>query len=356
MSVQYFLGNNSPDGFSSYFDDMLRAADMRRVWILKGGPGCGKSTLMRTVAAQMEQAGHPVERVYCGSDPDSLDAIILPRQRAAVVDGTAPHVVEAQYPGVVEEYLNLGVFRGRAGLVAKRDEIALKMNENKACFERVTGCLQAARMLLDDIRYTVSDPPAREKIARRVRGIIAREIRPGEGLKRRNIYLSGITPQGVVVHWDTVKSLCGRVYEIHDNYGMAHELLSPLLTAAVEAKQEIYACYHPMGPAGRLEHLLLPGLDLAFVTSTDQLPYDGEVFRRIRLDACLNQAALRARRTWLRFLRKTVTALTEDATETLARALACHDEIEGLYRPHIDFDSVTEKAQSVADALLAGAH
>ena len=45
-NVQYFLGANSPQGFYSLYDQLIDRHIARAVYILKGGPGCGKSTLM----------------------------------------------------------------------------------------------------------------------------------------------------------------------------------------------------------------------------------------------------------------------------------------------------------------------
>ena len=77
-SIQYFLGANSPTGFYSLYDQLLPPEQASAIYILKGGPGCGKSTLMRRVAALAQEAGEPVEYILCSGDPDSLDAILLP--------------------------------------------------------------------------------------------------------------------------------------------------------------------------------------------------------------------------------------------------------------------------------------
>ena len=89
--IQYFLGANSPSGFYSLYDQLLEPMEVEELLILKGGPGCGKSTLMGQVAARAEEQGLRVEYIRCSGDPDSLDAILLPDRRAAIVDGTAPH-------------------------------------------------------------------------------------------------------------------------------------------------------------------------------------------------------------------------------------------------------------------------
>ena len=55
--IQYFLGANAPAGFYSLYDQLLPLERARAVYILKGGPGCGKSTLMSRVAGWAEEAG-----------------------------------------------------------------------------------------------------------------------------------------------------------------------------------------------------------------------------------------------------------------------------------------------------------
>ena len=89
--IRYFLGANSPDGFYSLYDQMIDPVQARRIYILKGGPGCGKSSLMRRVAQAMEEKGASVEYIACSGDPDSLDAVVFPALNTAIVDGTAPH-------------------------------------------------------------------------------------------------------------------------------------------------------------------------------------------------------------------------------------------------------------------------
>ena len=71
-------------------DGMITVGKGQRIGIFAGS-GVGKSTLMRRVAALAQEAGEPVEYILCSGDPDSLDAILLPGKKAALVDGTAPH-------------------------------------------------------------------------------------------------------------------------------------------------------------------------------------------------------------------------------------------------------------------------
>ena len=164
--ICYYLGANAPSGFYSLYDqliDLERAADVR---ILKGGPGCGKSTLMKQVGRAMEEAGYGVEYIRCSGDPDSLDAVVIPALGAAVVDGTAPHVVEPRYPGLVERYMNLGAYYDSAGLRERGEALKGCMKGYKACYGRAYRCLTAAAQLEEDVRALLLTPALEARMAK----------------------------------------------------------------------------------------------------------------------------------------------------------------------------------------------
>ena len=100
-TVDFFLGATTPAGFKGYFEPLRREPGMQ-MYLIKSGPGCGKSTLMKQLAQKAEQQGQSIERVHCASDPDSLDGVVFLGQRAAIVDATAPHVLEPDAPGADE--------------------------------------------------------------------------------------------------------------------------------------------------------------------------------------------------------------------------------------------------------------
>ena len=95
----FFLAANSAQGFFSLFNELYEPDEGWKAYIIKGGPGTGKSGLMRKIAQAAEDRGYTVERIICSSDPDSLDAVIIPEKKICFADGTAPHVMEARYPG-----------------------------------------------------------------------------------------------------------------------------------------------------------------------------------------------------------------------------------------------------------------
>ncbi len=91
MSISYYLGANSYEGFYSLYDEFLFSDAIKRLYIIKGGAGCGKSSFMRKIAGNAEENGLKTELIICSGDTDSLDGVFIPELKLAYVDGTAPH-------------------------------------------------------------------------------------------------------------------------------------------------------------------------------------------------------------------------------------------------------------------------
>ena len=109
-NIKYFLATNSCEGFYSEFDNSYLPDGEWRAYIIKCGPGTGKSSFMKRFADAAENKGERALRCPCSSDPDSLDAVILPDKKIVIMDGTAPHTVDPKFPGVCEKILNFGEF------------------------------------------------------------------------------------------------------------------------------------------------------------------------------------------------------------------------------------------------------
>ena len=347
--IQYFLGANAPGGFFSLYDQLLPPEQAQVIYILKGGPGCGKSTLMRRIGGWAGEAGLETECILCSGDPDSLDAVILPGLGAAIVDGTAPHVVEPKYPGAVERYVNMGDCYDGEALRPLKGEIMDCMRGYKGCYQRAYRCLDAAAEIMEDQRSALCTELLSQKLAKRAAGILSRELprrasaRPGQ-VKQR--FLGAVTHQGTVCLYGTAQAQCDKIYILSDSCGLAHELLLPLLTGAVERGFDVVACPDPMAP-DRLAHLLIPQLELAFLTALPGCSFPEKPYRCIRMEAAADEELLRRNRPRLRFAKKVSAALVEEAVSSLSQAKAMHDDLEGIYNPHVNFALVEEFAQKL---------
>ena len=149
----YFAAANGFCGFVSYFDKIFAREEFERIYILKGGPGTGKSTLMKRITEYAARSGIYYEEIYCSSDYNSLDGVILQKdkKKIAILDGTAPHIYDPQYPGSVEEIINLQDGFDIPGLISKRNEIISLGKEKKNSYESAYSYLAAAGCLFDNL-------------------------------------------------------------------------------------------------------------------------------------------------------------------------------------------------------------
>ncbi len=87
-----FPGGNTSVGFFSYYNYVINLKEANRVYLLKGGPGVGKSHLMKKIGNDMVESGYDVEFHHCSADPESIDAVVITTLKIAIIDGTSPHV------------------------------------------------------------------------------------------------------------------------------------------------------------------------------------------------------------------------------------------------------------------------
>lgn len=105
----YYAGSNSPRGFVNCFGNLVNDENSF-TYILKGGPGTGKSSLLKRLAASLTQFGVYVECLHCSLDFDSLDGVVLPEHGIVILDGTSPHPKDVDILGISDKIINLGAF------------------------------------------------------------------------------------------------------------------------------------------------------------------------------------------------------------------------------------------------------
>lgn len=141
----YFAAANGYAGFRSYFDGIFAPERFARIFVLKGGPGTGKSTLMQKFASHFFEKGCEVDAILCSSDSDSLDGVILGgKRKIAILDGTAPHTRDTLLPGAVDELVDLGCAWNSAYLAARRGEIAALQAQKKDRYQNAYENLNIA--------------------------------------------------------------------------------------------------------------------------------------------------------------------------------------------------------------------
>ena len=331
-SVDFFLGTTTPAGFKGYFEPLRREPGMQ-MYLIKSGPGCGKSTLMKRLAIKAEQKGEPIQRIHCASDPDSLDGVIFLDKRAAIVDATAPHVMEPDAPGAEEQVVSLYHTLDADALHAHADEVKRLFAQNTALRSRAARYIASAGSLLLDSRTLPRLPEGASA---------SEELR----------LLSAITPKGPVFYRGTVQALADRYVVFHDDYGAVSRLLLELIRAEALARgYHIITCPCAMHPDDKIDHLFIPALRLAFLTDNRWHPVQLPGVQAVRCTRFVDRENLAGYRARLRFNERAAAELLEQAADLMAQAKACHDELETYYRAAVDFGKVDEAAAQCAGML-----
>lgn len=140
----YFAAANGYSGFRSYFDTVFKSENYDKIFVLKGGPGTGKSSLLSSVLKHFYDRGCHTEAILCSSDTNSLDGAIIENKgrKVALLDGTAPHERDAVIPGAIDKIVNLGENWNEIELQKRKDEILYLKDKKQQSFKNAYNYLQ----------------------------------------------------------------------------------------------------------------------------------------------------------------------------------------------------------------------
>ena len=349
-----FLAANTPEGFVSFFDELYNPYQNSQAYIIKGGPGTGKSTFIRKIARAFEERGFDTELVYCSSDPDSLDGLIVPQKGFSICDGTAPHVMEPRFPGAVENIINLGQFWDEKKLRKNADEIRRLFIENSLYHRQSAGYLAAAGHVNRQNRKLAASYIKREKTDSFAARFIYRELSPkkknspGE-CKRR--FLSAITPKGNIFLSDTVRRLCPRIIGMDDNEGVASTLITErVMQGAIKNGYSVISCRCPLNPT-ESEHLIIPEKGIALVRVCG-VSAEIDCDRVIHTGRFMEEGFFKNKQ-YIKFNCKVRDELVKESIGRLKKAKEVHDKLEEIYIDAMDFERLNEFRESFIEEIFA---
>lgn len=346
-TIRTFLGANSREGFSSLYTTF---PGENRTIVIKGGPGSGKSGIMKKIAAEALKRGYFVEYCYCSSDAESLDAIRIPEKNLCVVDGTPPHLMEPKFPGAKDEIIYTGQFWDGKKLKASLSEIEDFSGKIKECFARAYRYLSAAGSAIDDIQSTVLPKTDTTRLKTFARDLLKRHTkkRKGNGTFYPR-FLSGITPQGYVVNRDTAYTLAEKVYVLDDPYRISPLFLETILEEASDLGQDIYVFYDPLCPSVP-QHVIFPEDGIGFVTSNKTHTFEPQNAYKIHLGrfTTIDEPA----KERCRSAERLIGACLKEALSSLKQEKALHDDLEEFYVEAMDFKKLNGYTGKLVKSLF----
>ncbi len=355
--LDFFLGVSSNTGFVSYFSEIT---DYKKDWInyiIKGGPGSGKSTMMKKIFDDISQQSNSIERIFCSSDPSSLDGVISDKFKITIADGTPPHTMEPQYPGMFETIINLLDFFDNKKLRSQSEQILEAFKENKDYHIRATKLISSINNLNSDnieIAKKCTNLSKIRKLAQTISYKYFRKAKKTNLSIEKNRILSAITPQGIVTHINTAKNLAENIYIIKDEIGVCSSLLlKEIRKHAIKNNLDIYTCHSPINPIKKIDHIFIPSLNLGFMTEDKYNNLSSIIpYRSINFTRFTDIEKLKNYKKIITSNRKTISSLIEETISSLKTAKIIHDKMEDFYINAIDFTKVQQKATQISNDIL----
>ena len=368
MSVErhYFPGGNTPQGFFSYYKYILSQREASRIICIKGGPGTGKSTFMKKIGEKFVQMGEDVDFLHCSADDGSLDGIVLKNRKAALIDGTSPHMTDPVTPGAVDRIVNLGEFWNEEGIAANKDEIIDLSEESSRWYRIAYNYLSAAKSVFRSLEEVYNSAVESGELYRLVADIVDKEysgfpisIRPG---RQKKFFASAITAGGLTNYISSLVDSVSKVYIVSVPEGYVNRSFMEILReGAVYRGFAAEAYYCPMGPDEKIDHLIVPELDLAFVTVNayhDIEPWDiirdddsHQEITLIDISDYMDVMILESNKELIDSLEEEFDILLGKAIKALANAKEAHLHVESMYIPNMNFTQVSALANQIFEEL-----
>ena len=333
----YFAASNSTKGFISYYEEIFRDSRIGHIWAIKGGPGTGKSRFLHDVSEYAIQKGWKCEYIYCSSDPESLDGIILAKDGGdgvALLDATAPHLFEPLCPGAREDIVNLGQFWNSESLSVRRAEIEQLNREKGEAYGRAYRYLCG----FGDMRAT-RDTLAAPYINRKKISVLAekllKDVSNGDSYSAQPALIHSLGMRGEV-GLDTYFYEAEEIYLVADCHGAAQYLMMELGKLACEKKLSVRVSHDPV-EAEKIDGLFLCESGMAFVVSPEEecdYPHHLISMRRF-----VDTASMKRVRQELRAVDRISRALKSEALDALERVRKVHFRLEDIYSDAMDFEA-----------------
>ena len=353
IPCQCFAASNSCEGFRNYYGEIFTDPQIERLYVIKGGPGTGKSHFMRTVARRARERDYTVTEYLCSSDPASLDGLILTKAGAPTVgfvDGTPPHAYEPTLPGVREELLNLGEFWAAPALTGYGKEIESLGKRKAAAYANAYSALSAAGDMdrICDALVELCAPYDRlQAVATR----LLKDQPKGEGHIAVPALRRGVSMMGKhTLH--SFEAAAHRLLITEEMYGIGYRLTEAMLEISRACDHRVLVSYHPVYP-NKADGLFYPDTGLCMLVG-DGVPREGIPTRSLSLRRYADVEAIRALRGELRRILSLREQMVDMALRHLAVAATHHFELEKIYSSAMDFSAKEAFTERFCERLFQG--
>lgn len=360
-SRNLYLGNNTPQGFFSYYEYILGQREADKIICIKGGPGTGKSTFMRKIGDELLIQGHDVDFMHCSADSESLDGIVIRDKKIALVDGTSPHIVDPINPGAVDSIIHLGDYWNREGIQSNKMAIIKKGEEISAIYKLAYNYFAGAGKVYNNIAQIKKKYTKEEEAYKKFAGLISDELAHKEiGVNQGSVkkyFATAITAGGYINYMDSIVSQCKNVYVVQTEFGVSISKMLELFAESAVLRGFVAEKYYcPMSPDTKLEHLVLPELGIAILTANKYHNFADSDEKKLNKIWFEYKADLSDILDYEEHVLKESEILYADlmlkGIECLKNSKKQHDNLETYYIPNMDFIRVEALRKKIVESII----
>ncbi|AXF56255.1 PRK06851 family protein [Salicibibacter kimchii] len=356
----YYAGSNSSFGFYSLYEEAVQG--LEHLYILKGGPGTGKSTLIRHVGNALAEKGEAIEILHCSSDNGSLDGVIFPSLKVGIVDGTAPHVIDPKYPGVVDCIVNLGDFRDDAMLREHKEEIVELTDKIEETFSKAYETFAEARNVHDDLEaiyLRAMDFREAHQVTEELIEKIFPETKANAEIEQeltiKHRFFGAATPKGPVHFYNNLTEEAGKRYIVKGRAGSGKSTMMKKIGTHAETHGYGVEYYYCAFDPESIDMVIIPGLETAILDGTDPHEFDPNRENDEVVDMfirCMDPSIEVEMADAIHETETSYKHLMKQGTRFLSEAKKLHDTLEKYYVEAMDFQSINRKSREVAVELI----
>ena len=342
-----FPGALTSSGFFHLHDNIIDEG-RNMLYIIKGMPGGGKSSMMKEIGERAFKKGYDIEYHHCPSDPNSVDGLVIDALKIALVDGTSPHAIEPKCSGLKDKIVDLAQFIDASSLKLYKEEIISAKKKNKIAYDRAFSYFKSSKSIHDLMERERNNNINKNGI-NKLSCDLQDRIFSGDLLnienvnfKNRHLFSAAYTPEGFVDYTSTIlDGIKNRYYLKGDSLTEKTAIFKWIINRANLLEYHIEIFYNPMFPS-EIATVIISELNTIISTSAEIKNY---IYTLIDLNEYLENKNFQEDL-------KIYNNLIERGIDALAGAKDNHEILETSYKRCIDYEGIDTIREKIWEEIL----
>jgi hypothetical protein len=304
-----------------------------------------------------------VEHHNCSSDNGSLDGVCIPQVGIALMDGTAPHIVDPKNPGAVDQIIHLGDYWNEDLLIQNKEAILVTNKRVGRFFQMAYFSLREAKAIMDEWESYITESMDFARVNEftvfieiELLSWVTPDFRRNP--KARHLFATAITPDGPKNYLDTVLQDIKKLFVIKGAPGSGKATLIKNIADKARIIGLDTELYHCSFVPQNIDILVIPQLFAAVANLAPPVTFDPNVLANLKSCTEINLSGFSDKKILsiytdeINSCKTRFDAAFNRAVQFLSKAKAEHDVMESYYVPAMNFTAINAKRDEILERIL----